>query len=404
MRNDSFSIKFFPSVQNARDSGVVPVYVRIIVNSKKSEITTRQFIELQEWDETIQRIKKPKDVRNVKLNQMESEIRRVYEELRFNRQVVSASIIKNRYLGTDDIAVGLTDYMNKFYSERMLGNNQISEGTVKNYKTTIRHLTNYLEVINQKKISLKEVNENFIHGLDKYLQNTTLDNNPQQTLKRNTINKYHCKIKAMLINAFNEGLIVRSPYINIKLKDEPTSRTFLTKPELTAIENHDLGGNVSLQQVRDIFLFSVYTGLRFADAMGLRENNIEFDGNRNWIVFQQKKTKEHCRLPVLIRVKEIYDKYMIECSVTGYLLPRITNQKVNAHLKVIAELAGLKKVLTHHVARHTSATTIFLSNGVPLEVVSKQLGHRSIKTTQIYAKITNEMLAKAADKIDIIFK
>ncbi|MBK7816313.1 MAG: integrase catalytic domain-containing protein [Sphingobacteriaceae bacterium] len=169
--------------------------------------------------------------------------------------------------------------------------------------------------------------------------------------------------------AIDENIISRNPYSRFKLKYTASTRTFLTAPELQKIESSDLGGNISLDRVRDKFLFSVYTGLRFKDADNLKEENIEFDGKKYWVVIVQNKTKEYLRVPLLNKAKEVYDKYEDEREITGYVLQRMSNQKINSFLKVIAKHAGITKPLTHHVARHTAATTIFLSNGVPWKLL-----------------------------------
>ncbi|HEY6536369.1 MAG TPA: site-specific integrase [Candidatus Nitrosocosmicus sp.] len=404
MRTDSFTLKFYLAQDKKLDSGECPIYLRICINRKKVELSTKFSIENpNDWDEIIQRVKAKSPI-NSGLNKIEGDITNIYEELKYNKKEISASIVKDLFLGRGESVPTLTAYVDKFYRERMLGNTEISSATINNYRATIAHINSFIESTGNKKINLKQINEDFLRKLDNYLLHTTNMYNHEQTLKRNTVNKYHIKFKHILGVAISEGFIDRHPYTNYKLRMEPTTRTYLTKPELELISNNTLGGNVSLLKVRDIFMFSVYSGLRFTDAINLKSNNIEFDGKKRWIVFQQGKTKEYIRIPLLDKAEEIFDKYAEERAITGNVLPRITNQKLNAYLKVIAELVGLKKPLTHHVARHTNATTIYLANGTPLEVVSKQLGHTSIKSTQVYAKITNDMLSKAADKINKILK
>jgi site-specific recombinase XerD len=163
-----------------------------------------------------------------------------------------------------------------------------------------------------------------------------------------------------------------------------------------------LGGNQSLEKVRDIFLFSVYTGLRFEDAQALTMDRLSKDkAGKTFLTIEQEKTNEPLVLPVLEPAVKIVSKYKSspERKILNKVLPKISNQKLNVYLKVIADLASIDKKLTHHVARHTCATTVLLSNDVPIEVVSKWLGHTNIKTTQIYAKITNVYLQKVANNL-----
>jgi integrase/recombinase XerD len=405
MRNDSFSLRFYSNPDSQGRNLPVPIYARITINRQKAEISTRLKIDAnKDWDPVTQRVKIAKSPINIEISRIAGDILNLYQKLRHDGADVTATLLKDKYLGRDSHSALFSIYIDKYFNEKILGNPDLMDGTVKNYKATIRHIKKFLVETGRTKITLKQVDDEFVKKFDRHLLTTPAGKNSERNLKRNSANKYQTKLKAILNDAIKEGAIDKNPYRNFRLKEEQSTRTFLTKPELDLIEKHSLGENLSLHKVRHIFLFSVYTGLRFSDAMDLKAENVEFDGKKHWILFKQKKTKEVTRLPMLKRATDIYENYLIERSVTGFVLPRITNQKVNAYLKVIGELVGIKKPLTHHVARHTNATTIFLANGAPLEIVSKQLGHSSLKSTQIYAKITNDMLSKTADKIDKLLK
>ncbi|MFY7918741.1 MAG: site-specific integrase, partial [Chryseotalea sp.] len=145
-----------------------------------------------------------------------------------------------------------------------------------------------------------------------------------------------------------------------------------------------------LKQVRDIFIFCCYTGLAYADVQKLSRDEITtgIDGEK-WIWTSRQKTDTATRIPLLPQALEIINRYKDEpsCLNKGRLLPVLSNQKMNGYLKEIADACGITKKMTFHTARHTFATTVTLSNGVPIETVSKMLGHRNLKTTQHYAKI-----------------
>lgn len=404
MRNDSLSLKFYLNTDKRVTGEQRNIYLRIMVNRKKAEIFTRQHVSREaDWNPVAQRVNLKTPINSV-LTQIESEITNIYQELKYNKKTITAAIIKEQFLGRDQSVISLKEYFEKTLQQRILVNDEFARATIQNYITTSKHLNSFLETAKLKYITLAELDDKFVKKFDSFLLQKNIVNSISRTLHRTSVNKYHTKLRALLNMAIEENLLQKNPYHNFKMKKQESKRTFLTKPELDRIEANDLGGNKSLQYSRDKFLFSVYTGLRFTDADNLKEENIEFDGTKYWISFRQQKTHELSRLPMLSKAKDIYDKYEIERLATGFVLPRLTNQKVNVYLKTIADLAGITKPLTHHVARHTSATTIFLANGVPLEIVSKQLGHSSIKTTQIYAKITNDMLSKEADKLDAILK
>ena len=171
---------------------------------------------------------------------------------------------------------------------------------------------------------------------------------------------------------------------------------FLNEQEIERLFNKDLK-NERLSQVRYIFLFSCFTGLAYIDTQKLTQDNINIglDGNK-WIYTKRQKTKTTSNIPLLSKAEEIIDRYKDHpaCLNSGRLLPVLSNQKMNAYLKEIADLCDIKKELTYHIARHTFATTITLSNGVPIESVSKMLGHKNIKTTQHYAKILDKKVSE----------
>ena len=179
------------------------------------------------------------------------------------------------------------------------------------------------------------------------------------------------------------------PFLCYDSKFVEVKRDFLDEQELFNLANKEFEIE-RIAQVRDIFLFSCYTGLAYIDTKNLKRSNIGvgIDGNK-WIFTSRQKTKIQSNIPLLLQAEEIIEKYKAHphCGVSGSLLPVLSNQKMNSYLKEIADLCQIKKELTFHIARHTFATTITLSNGVPIESVSKMLGHKSIKTTQHYAKI-----------------
>lgn len=175
-------------------------------------------------------------------------------------------------------------------------------------------------------------------------------------------------------------------------KYNEVTATFLTEEELTRIQNKEFSGK-GLNLVRDIFIFSCYTGLAYIDIFNLTQNQISkgIDGGL-WIITNRQKTGTSSNVPLLPVVREIIEKYQGHplTENSGKLLPVYTNQKVNEYLKTIADNCGINKKLTFHCARHTFATSVTLSNNVSIESVSKMLGHKSIKTTQHYAKILDK--------------
>lgn len=175
----------------------------------------------------------------------------------------------------------------------------------------------------------------------------------------------------------------------------------LTKEELEIISQKDITVE-RLALVRDIFIFSCFTGLAYIDVKQLTPTHLVkgIDGQL-WINTHRQKTDTSSRIPLLDITRGIIEKYKDHPKSIneGTLLPVFTNQHTNAYLKEIADICGINKRLTFHCARHTFATTVTLSNGVPIESVSKMLGHQSIRTTQHYAKVTDNKVAGDMEKL-----
>jgi site-specific recombinase XerD len=189
--------------------------------------------------------------------------------------------------------------------------------------------------------------------------------------------------------------ISTNPFKSFKISYEKRERGYLTSEQLKTIEERTFSIH-RLQLVKDLFVFSCYSGVAYIDLQGLTSENIVrgIDGSQ-WLSFKRHKTKTAVKVPLLSIAQEIIEKYRDFPTLEGkpWLFPRISNQKLNAYLKEIADLCGIKMNLTFHIARHTFATTVTLSNGVPIETVSKILGHTDIKTTQIYAKVIENKVA-----------
>ena len=199
--------------------------------------------------------------------------------------------------------------------------------------------------------------------------------------------------KRIIILARNNGLIVHDPFANYKIQLKKVDRGYLTEQEMNKIIQKKFPTK-RLEQVRDIFIFSCFTGLAYIDVKELTKNHIRisFDGNI-WIMTKRHKTKVNVNVPLMDIPKKILQKYEGELP-DDKILPVLSNQKMNAYLKEIADVCGITKNLTFHLARHTFATTVTLAKGIPIETVSKMLGHTNIQTTQIYARITNDKISK----------
>ena len=205
--------------------------------------------------------------------------------------------------------------------------------------------------------------------------------------------------KRIILIARNNGILIGDPFANYKIRLEKVDRGYLSEDEIKIILKKKMVSE-RLEQVRDVFIFSCFSGLAYVDVANLKEDNIRksFDGNL-WIITKRQKTNTDVNVPLLDIPKMILEKYKGKLP-NGKVLPIISNQKLNAYLKEIADVCGIKKNLTFHLARHTFATTTTLAKGVPIETVSKMLGHTNIETTQIYARITNNKISNDMQGLD----
>jgi site-specific recombinase XerD len=207
--------------------------------------------------------------------------------------------------------------------------------------------------------------------------------------------KYISNLKKIVNGCFRKGWLTKDPFSGFKMAKQEIEREALTDQELQKINSKTFPTD-RLNFVKDIFLFSCYTGLAYADVKKLRRTEIAsgIDGNY-WIFTNRQKTDTQSRIPLLPPAQAIVEKYKDSptCSDSGHVLPVLSNQKMNAYLKEIADVCGITKNLTFHIARHTFATTVTLSNGAPIESVSKMLGHRNLKTTQHYAKVLDRKVS-----------
>lgn len=389
---DKLSLKHY-LLKNRGTDGQLPIYLRITYNRKKAEIHSGFLSNLKQWND-VDQVVKSNPVINKELADQKAKVYDILINLKNKQLPISANILKEYFLGENEVIIALISFF-QTYTEEIQARNEIKTKSLAKYHQSIASLKEFvLYKFRQNDITIKLLNFDFINAYDIYLAN-------EKKLNRNTINKYHSRLKSVINQLQGLGFINHNPYSNFKLITVKSERIFLDNTELKKIEELDLSNNLSLEKVRDIFIFSCYTGIRFQDAQSLKESNLTKTEEQSYIKFNQQKTSNSVFIPLLPKALQIIEKYSTieERIILKKLLPKITNQKLNAYLKVIANLSGINKELTHHMARHTFATTVCLNNNMPMEDLSKLLGHSSIKTTQIYGRITEQRLTKSIENI-----
>jgi len=372
------------------------LYIQILFNRTKSELSTGISCKKGDWDAKKEQFNK-NTIHNQRLAVIREKILRAKNKLDESSKSYDARDIKKLVVGSKQSPTKLVSYVEEYICKKKnLGHTSVA--SLKLYKKTGSYIKEFLISIDQKEVLIKSFSLSAISAWDDYLKGVVWNDKGDQ-LGVTTINKHHTRLKTIFNDAIKREYLERNPYNNFRLSFPPANREYLTREELERIKEVNLNRNETLDKVRDIFLFSCYTGLRFGDAMALKMEDIKTINGEPHIRVDQIKTGARREIPLLNPAKDIVSKYTWSGERTVYqkVLPTLTNQRVNQYLKVIADLASINKRLSHHIARHTCATTILLDNNVPLEVVSHWLGHMSIKTTQIYAKISHSNLKKQSD-------
>lgn len=401
MKSKGCSIKFYTKESILKDGNTHPIYCRIVYDRKKAEFYIGENVAKSKWSDATGMPSRDKHLEGY-LIKIKSDILESKRNLELYEREISAKILRDlyRYGGEKEVKL-FFPFFDEQVEKMKQQTDKYTHATIQKYAVTRNHFKAFLKTKRKDDLPISHINLEIIEGFNSYLR-TTPSKQFNKPMAQNTANQYHKKIKHILKLAIKANAILKNPYQDFPLKYDPVERPFLTQDELDTLINSDLAGNKSLDKVRDIFVFSCYTGLRFRDAQNLTEENIYKDSDGYWLTFKQMKNKKKTKelFPMLSPAVKIYHKYAFEREITGRVLPKISNTKVNTYLKTIADLIGVKKKLSHHISRHTFATTVTLANDMPLEMVSAFLGHSDIKTTQIYAKITPGFKLKYAKAIN----
>lgn len=386
------SVLFYIRRNKITKQGKVPIYMRVTYDGKRAEISTMRKVELTRWNSNgnlvIGHSSEAKLI-NRNLDIMRNRVHEIHQRLLDTKEDITVMAIKNIYLGKTDSPKSILEMFAEHNSrmEKLIGK-EFSFRTLQRYKTTKKHLAAFISSSYQiEDFPVKDIDVKFINSFIYYLK-TKLDHSHNSALK------YLSYLKKIVRVAFSNGWMEKDPFYNFKLKTELIDREFLTKEEIVKIVEKNFS-TPRIEIVRDVFLFSCNTGLAYADVEKLNADNIVkgIDGSL-WIKIKRTKTKSMSSIPLLPIAQKLIEKYKGVENSKGTLFPVYSNQRINSYLKEIAERCDIKKNLTFHMARHTFATTVTLTNGVPIESVSKMLGHRSLKTTQHYAKIIDEKLSE----------
>ncbi len=383
----NFSLLFYMKKQKNYQSGSAPIYIRITVSGKRSETTTGRECEPSRWNAGAGRANGTKeDTRafNAFLDDLQTKVYQAHRLLTEADELITAETIRNKFLGKTEKPRSLIEIFKDHNKkvEALIGK-EYAKGTLCRYQTSLKHTIDFLKwKYNLTDIDIKKVDHAFLMEYEFYLRS-------ERKCANNSAVKYIKNFGKIIRICISNRWLIYDPFLNYKNKIKTVDRVYLTTGELQEVINKDMVTD-RLTQVRDIFLFCCFTGLAYADVKKLRRSDLVtgIDGEQ-WISIKRQKTDTPSRIPLLPAASTLMQRYVDHpnCENSGRVLPVLSNQKMNSYLKEIADVCGINKPITFHIARHTFATTVTLLNGVPIESVSKMLGHTNIKTTQHYAKI-----------------
>ena len=386
----TFSTIFYLKRQAVRKDGTVPVMGRITVDGTQTQFSCKITIDPKVWD-----IKSGRAIgrsaaaieANRMLDNMRVSINKHYREIMDRDNYVTAEKVKNAFLGLEHRCRTLLQVFkqhNEDY-EKMYEAGMKAKATLLKYQCVYRHLEEFIyQRYHVRDIALKELTPAFISDFDIFLRT-------EKNCCTNTVWLYLCPLRTMVSIAISNEWLSRDPFRDYEVKKEQTTRYFLTKDEIRQLIDGKLK-NAKQELYRDLFVFCIFTGLSFSDMRNLSEENIRtyFDEHL-WISINRQKTGVQSNIRLLDIPKKILEKYR-GLREDGKIFSVPHYMTCLYGIRAVAKRCGITKHLTWHMSRHTMATEICLTNGVPIETVSSILGHKNITTTQIYAKITKEKL------------
>ncbi|ANF52925.1 recombinase [Chryseobacterium glaciei] len=397
--NKTFNLLFFIKKNKIRTNGTAPIYLRITIDGKAADIAAKRYIDPQKWDvkahKAVGNSQEAKTL-NVYLKTLEQQVYDSHYQMLKEEDFVTSEGLKSKLLGTDvSTRMLLPIFQDHNDKVEALVGQDFAPGTLERYKTSLKHTQEFIIwKYKTSDIDITKIDHAFIMDYDFWLRSV-------RKCANNTAVKYIKNFKKIIRLCMANGWLSKDPFLSYKAKLKVVERPYLTKEEIQAIYEKEFASD-RLIQVRDIFLFSCYTGLAYVDVKKLTKSNVNIGIDCDqWIFTHRQKTDTSTRVPLLPLAQELILKYEDhpECVNSNVLFPVLSNQKMNSYLKEIVNVCGINKELTFHIARHTFATTVTLSNGVPIESVSKMLGHTNIKTTQHYAKILDK---KVSDDMSVL--
>lgn len=395
MKQEEVKVSFYLKRTESDAAGRCPIMARLAVGRSQCVFATKFSAPWSLWTSGRMKGKSAAAVEiNRRLDEMRASAIAICRELSATRKQVTAEEVKCRLLGMASGQEALLGYFGRFIErfEKHVGVDRSAKSAAC-YKNTFKHLFRFLsEKFNLTDLPFGALDRSLIERFDLYLRS-------EQRLAPSTIVLLMSRLKTVIGKAISSGIVTADPFAEYEPQRPRRQQRYLTREELHRLMTTPLPSS-RLYLVRDLFLFSCYTGISYGDMCRLTAANLETaEDGTVWIKAMREKTNVEFEIPLLDLPLRILDKYD-GLAPEGKLLPIYCNSAINAALKTIAALCGIDRRLTFHMARHTYATEITLSHGVPMETVSRMLGHSRVDTTQIYAQVTDNKIDTDTQSLD----
>ncbi len=395
MKNsESFSVLFWANKAKTDSNGQMPIYARVTVTGKRAEISLKKKIIPEKWDSKSGFMNGSNDEArtfNKHIVTVNNDLHAIYMDFKQKGLHLSAEEVKNKYLGVEVARRSLLEVFDEHNKnmEELVGKDFV-KATHTKYETIRGKVAEFIAYKYKKQDLYLDILEySFITGFEHYLK-------VHDRISHNVVMSYIKRVKRIINISVHNRWITYNPFAAFVCTTKKIVRTELEEDEIVLLEEKKFK-IARLEEVKDCYLFSCYTGYAFIDAFKLSpENIVRGKDGEMWINTSRTKSDIEANVPLLPKAISIIEKYKAHplCVANNKILPMKSNQKMNAYLKEIADLCGITKNLTTHTARHTFATTVTLENDVPIESVSKMLGHTKISTTQLYARVKEKKVSR----------
>ncbi len=386
-------------------NGEIPIYVKVELETGNFTLSTGKTVQNEVWEQTHHlrvQVRNAKDkVTKEALEILSNKIQINFSKLEREQLKVTPeelkAILQGKSLQTASTILKIIDFHNEYF-EKLVKINERAPASLQKYKRVGDIVRDFnKKYYGKADYEVEKIGTAYLYNLENFMKFEAVYNGVKG-IKNNSIVKYFKNLKTICNHAIRFELIQKNPINKYSGKIKTVEAVFLTAEELESIEAHAFKIE-RLERVKDIFLFCCYSGYAPVDVMKLKRANLIKDGNGQlWIKTNRQKTGTRANVPLLPQALKIANKYLLTQDT---LLPKISNQKMNAYLKEIADIVGLDKKLTWYVARHTFATTVTLGNGIKIENVSAMLGHTTIRQTQHYAKVLDASVMQDMQKLII---